>query len=110
MASRVEDLNRAIYALQRLGCAAMTLTPEQRASVKCIYEGEDVLRCVIVHAHHFLLRHLIHAHRIPRGFYSLIKRMREQWIPGAFSAPHPKAPGYEAPNLHIQVFLQPGGS
>jgi len=32
-----------IYALQRLGCKAMTLKPQQRASVKYINEGKDVL-------------------------------------------------------------------
>jgi len=30
------------YALQRLGCEAMTLKPQQRASVKYVYEGKDV--------------------------------------------------------------------
>ena len=30
------------YALQRLGCKAMTLKSQQRASVKYVYEGKDV--------------------------------------------------------------------
>jgi len=31
-----------LYALERLGCASVTLKDEQTACVKAIYEGEDV--------------------------------------------------------------------
>ena len=30
----IQDLDKAVSYLQRLGCAAMTLEPEQRASLK----------------------------------------------------------------------------
>ena len=41
-ATHGEDLDLVIlYALQRLGCEAMTLKPEQRASVKYVYKGKD---------------------------------------------------------------------
>lgn len=39
----IQDLDSALsYALQRLGCQAMMLKPQQRESVKCMYEGKDV--------------------------------------------------------------------
>ena len=42
MATHGEDLDLAIlYVLQHHGCEAMTLKPEQRASVKYAYEGKD---------------------------------------------------------------------
>ena len=42
MATRGEDLDLAIlYTLQRLGCEAMILKPEQRVSMKYAYEGKD---------------------------------------------------------------------
>jgi len=31
-----------LYALERLGCASVTLKDEQTACVKAIYEGKDV--------------------------------------------------------------------
>ena len=44
--TRVEDLDRSIsYALQPLQCAARALKPEQRTSLKSIYEGKDVFSC-----------------------------------------------------------------
>ena len=43
MATRVEDLDRSIpYALQALQCAARAPKPEQRTSLKSIYEGKDI--------------------------------------------------------------------
>ena len=46
MATRVEDLDRSIsYALQPLQCAARTPKPEQRTSLKSVYEGKDVFGC-----------------------------------------------------------------
>lgn len=39
----IQDLDSALsYALQRLGYQAMMLKPQQRESVKCMYEGKDV--------------------------------------------------------------------
>jgi ATP-dependent DNA helicase RecQ len=30
------------YALERVGCPSLTLKPEQRASIKAVYDGKDV--------------------------------------------------------------------
>jgi len=39
----VREMDRSIlYALERLGCASVTLKDEQTACVKAIYEGKDV--------------------------------------------------------------------
>ena len=39
----VQGVDSALsYALQRLGCEAMMLKPQQRESVKSVYEGKDV--------------------------------------------------------------------
>ena len=39
----IQDLDSALsYALQRLGCEAMILKPQQWKFVKCMYEGKDV--------------------------------------------------------------------